>query len=151
MPPPRGPQRPLLPATRDSASGLPGPPLASVFSLQEHLWGAGLAGGKGDKGRGLHVPRRRATQCWRPGSDFPRNSLKQRRTAVSQTPLGQIGDPASHRPPTAHPGGRKEAPRTTPCEANGQGTKGSAKSTPDGVRTGHCTPMLERLSGLHFL
>lgn len=105
----------LLPATQGGASGLPGPPLESVFPLRAHLRGAGLAGGKGDEGRGLHAPGWRATQCWRPGSDFPRNSLEQRRTPVSQTPPGQIGDPTSHGPPTAHPGGCNGAPRTTLC------------------------------------
>ena len=85
----------LLPTNQGGASDLPGPPLASVFPLQAHLRGPRLAGGKGDEGRGLHALRRQATQCWRPGSDFPRNSLEQRRTPVSQTPLGQIGGPAS--------------------------------------------------------
>lgn len=40
---------------------------------------------EGEEGRGLHAPLGSKTQCWRPGSDFPRNSLDQVRTTIIQT------------------------------------------------------------------
>lgn len=58
------------------------PQLASKSSLQGHrrCWhplGSRMPGcqSEGEEGRGLHAPLGSKTQCWRPGSDFPRNSL----------------------------------------------------------------------------
>lgn len=58
------------------------PQLASEFSLQGHrrCWhprapGCQAGQSEGEEGRGLHAPLGSKTQCWRPCSDFPRNSL----------------------------------------------------------------------------
>lgn len=68
------------------------PQLASESSLQGHRrcwhpWAPGCQAGQseGEEGRGLHAPLGSKTQCWRPCSDFPRNSLDQVRTTISQT------------------------------------------------------------------
>lgn len=128
MPPPRGPQRPLLPATQDSASGLPGLPLASMFPLQAHLWGARLAGGKGDEGRGLHVPRREQLSAgvpvptspgtpWSRGEQLSAKPLRARSETPPPTVLPQPTREAAKKLQGPHPARQMgRVPRAAPSQ-----------------------------------
>ena len=88
---PHCPQRPVLPATRGGC-------LRSARASS--AWPAGIRVLSPDASSGCRAGQRKGgaradifmllqvasnTQCWRPGSDFPRNSLDQRRTPVGQT------------------------------------------------------------------
>lgn len=120
------------------ASGLPGPPLpgplASEFSLQAHLQGAGLAGGRGGQGQTSSCSFR-----WR--VTLSAGALVPTSPGIPWTRGGNLSaKPLETKPETPPPvvllqptwGGRKGAWRTTlplrkPRELNKQGAKGSAQ------------------------
>ena len=140
------PQRSMLPAPQGRclrSAGPPPPAPAGIRVLSPGTLmmlaplGPGCQAGwsKGEEGRGLHAPSGSKTQCWRPGSDFPRNSLDETRTAISQTQSPHQRSCLLH-PQTAHTRRLRRSlkdhrPLRKP-ELNKQGTNGigQVKSRP---------------------